>query len=103
MMNARNVLLVDTDNDSLRINAQALRKAEFVVHTAISAAEAIQSATLHVPSVVISELTLSGSDGFSLCQALHHDLGLEHVPFIALTFDASIESRIKAIKMGIFE
>src|SRR4051794_22005634 len=82
---ARSVLLVDDDQDTLELYSEFLSFSGFRVWTAGTAPAALYSAREHQPDVVVTDITLPGEDGWTLCRMLRADAKTCRCGVIALT------------------
>jgi PAS domain S-box-containing protein len=96
------VLVVDDEPDARMLIARLLVKAGATVHTASSAAEAIEQLRAHPPHVLISDLGMPDTDGYGLVRAVRAMPASQggHVPAIALTAYSRMEDRVRAIAEG---
>ncbi|MGI8898711.1 MAG: hybrid sensor histidine kinase/response regulator [Pyrinomonadaceae bacterium] len=94
------VLLVDDDQDSLRLLATMLSAQRAKVETAASAAEALQLLEWFKPDVLVSDLAMPGEDGYSLIGKLRAMENLKHTPAVALTAYVQVEDRTRALSAG---
>jgi CheY-like chemotaxis protein len=93
------VLLVDDDQDTLQLYSQFLRYSGLRVWTAGTSRDALSSAREHHPDVVVTDITLPGEDGWTLCRELRADAGTRACGVIALTgwvHDAQLSARADA-------
>ena len=95
------LLLVDGDPRSLRVLEVSLRKAGFVVTTAVNGKDALDKVELAPPDLVISETVLDELDGFAFCQRLKANPAWADIPFVFLTAQTEIESKIKGLELGV--
>ena len=96
------LLVVDDHEDSRELFATMLRQFGAEVRVADSVPKAVETFEGWRPSLLISDLTMPGNDGFSLIRkvrALGPEMGGE-IPAIALTGHAGEEQRQKAISAG---
>lgn len=96
------VLVVDDDEDALAVMRRLFEGSHAEVLTAQSAAEALAIIDLTIPDIVISDIGMSGEDGYSLIRkirALPRERG-GRVPAIALTAFARAEDRRRAMLAG---
>jgi CheY-like chemotaxis protein len=73
------------------------------VHTAASAADALEVLEWYKPSVLVSDLEMPCEDGYSLIgkvRAAEAESGGEPIPAIALTAYIRIEDRTRAFSAG---
>lgn len=92
------LLLVDDDEDFLKVLAAAMRKRGFLVTLANSAESAFELAKIEPPEFAVVDLKMSGNSGLVLVRQL---TGLEAgTKIVVLTGYASIATAIEAIKLG---
>ena len=97
---SKSVLLVDSDNRSLRVLEVSLKKAGFQVQTAETAAGALQSALSAPPDLVVTDTQLPDYDGFELARRLKAEPTTADTLLIFLSQDSSAEAKISAINAG---
>ncbi len=101
-MSKQSLLLVDGDTRSLRVLEVSLRKSGFAVTPTESTEAALALLNQHVPDLVISETTFpTGPDGFSLRERVRAIAGLAEVPFVFLTAETTLESKIRGLELGV--
>jgi CheY-like chemotaxis protein/two-component sensor histidine kinase len=99
------VLVVDDDALTLQAVTEMLRHAGCKVIPASSAAEALRAAQESGPEVIISDIAMPGTDGYSLIRAIRA-LPVEEqatVPAIALTAAAGADYRALSLDAGFQE
>lgn len=94
------VLLVDDDQDLLRLLALRLNSAGFEVETARSGPEALSRVALFRPQVVITDLRMAGMDGMALFDSLHEQYPT--LPVVILTAHGTISDAVSATQRGVF-
>ena len=82
-----NILVVDDDELGRSILELTLRDAGFTVQCAADGAEAMQSALLKKPDVIITDALMPVVDGFELCRQCKLDADLKQVPIIIYSGD----------------
>src|SRR3989339_963092 len=100
-MAKKNLLLVDGDPKSLRVMEVSLRKTGFSVTTAVNGADAIEKVKISAPDLILSDTKMPEMDGFQFCRHLKDDAKLANVPFIFLTSEKSVDSKIKGLELGV--
>jgi two-component system response regulator GlrR len=99
-MSKSKILLVDDDQDLLRLMSIRMRAADYDVTTVESAEKALASLSTVRPDVVITDLRMDGMDGMALFETIHEMNPA--VPVIILTAHGSIPDAVEATKRGVF-
>ena len=100
-MAKKNLLLVDHDAKSLRVMEVSLRKAGFSVTTATDGGDALDKVKISAPDLILSVTQMPEMDGFEFCRQLKDDPKLAAIPFIFLTSEKSVDSKIKGLELGV--
>ena len=79
------VLLVDDDEVTLLLTAEALRERGFELVEAASGEQLLAMLDDWTPDIVVLDAMMPGLDGFATCQALRALAGFEHMPVLMLT------------------
>jgi DNA-binding response OmpR family regulator len=80
----------------------SLRKAGFSVTPAVSVGDALDKLEIHAPDLIISETKFATElDGFELRRRLRASPAWADIPFIFLTAETAIESKIKGLELGV--
>jgi DNA-binding response OmpR family regulator len=97
----QNLLLVDADPRSRRVLEVSLRKAGYSI-TAVSDAEtALEMVLLSSPDLILSDTRLPSMDGFELVEMLRGDDESKGIPFVFLSSDISLESKVRGLELGV--
>ncbi len=94
------VLLVDDEEDLLKLWKVRLESAGYEVITALSGEEALSKFSLFLPHVVLTDLRMPGIDGLGLFEAIREINKV--VPVIIITAHGSIPEAVEATKHGVF-
>ncbi len=95
------VLVVD-DNPRFREQAaQAMRDSGFEVTTAANGFEALSVALREQPSVLISDITMPGMDGWQLLRLVRARPSLRRMPVVFLTDLTSDDERLRGYELGV--
>jgi signal transduction histidine kinase len=94
------VLVVDDSEETVELLQMFFERRGYDVLSAGSAAEALRRARERRPGLIISDISMPGTDGYSLLAELRRMPGLERVPAIALTGHAMDEDRVRALAAG---
>ncbi|MCB9597209.1 MAG: DUF4388 domain-containing protein, partial [Sandaracinaceae bacterium] len=100
-MAKKSLLLVDADPRSLRVLEVSLRKAGYSVATCGDAGEALEMVELSAPDLVLSDTRLPGMNGFELVEELRRQVEHDKVPFMFLSSDSSVESKVRGLELGV--
>ena len=97
-----NILVVEDELDALDLLAIDLREHGANVVGVGSASEALEVIRSQRFDLIISDIGMAGTDGYSLIQQVREHEGAdgEHVPAIALTAYARAQDRLRAIAAG---
>ena len=96
------VLLVDDDEDTLRLMTAALAQGEAKVTAVSSAAAAMEMLKSLTPDVLISDIAMPNEDGYQFLARVRA-LDLDHLrllPAVAITAYAREEDRLQAFASG---
>lgn len=96
------VLLVDRDQDALRMMRAMLEGQKAEVRTARGASEAFKILERFRPNVLVCDLTMPDDEGYALIARLRggEEPGARHVPAVALTAQLRVEDRRRALEAG---
>lgn len=92
------LLVVDDDQDMLRLLESWLRKVDYQVQTASSGAEALAHIEIEKPDLVLTDLFMEEMDGMTLLRRIHDSNPL--MPVIMLSGQAAIPDAVKATHLG---
>jgi len=93
-------LLVDPDEHSRRVYADALRGEAYEIDEAEDGRQALAKALSRHPDVVISETRLLGIDGFDLARLLRSDHDTRDIPIVLMTRDGHDQALRRARDAG---
>ena len=97
---AAHVLVVDDDEDILRLLVMRLKARGFRVSAEGSAEEALARIAIDPPRVVVSDIRLPGIDGLALFEELR--ISRPTLPVILLTAHGTIPDAVDATSRGVF-
>jgi CheY-like chemotaxis protein len=99
-VHARSVLVVEDDEKSKKLVCALLELRGYTVHATRTAAEALQLAAAHLPSLVLMDIQLPGDDGVSAMRALKDDPRTRDIPVVATTAFAMKGDRERFLGAG---
>ncbi|MFZ4538747.1 sigma 54-interacting transcriptional regulator [Propionivibrio sp.] len=94
------VLLIDDDQDLLRLLSMRLQACGFRVSTATSAEEGLVRIAVEPPQLVLSDIRLPGKDGLALFDEIRSTRPT--LPVILLTAHGTIPDAVQAMSRGVF-
>jgi len=94
------VLVVDDNEDNLRVTEEILKTHGFTVHTANDGAGALRSIEQSHPSVVLLDVMLPDMDGMEVLDRLRSNSAHAQLPVILVTAKAQDEDVIAGYKIG---
>lgn len=93
------VLIVEDQPDMRRFIAEELASA-YRVWEAGNGREALQILEANPVLLIVSDLMMPMMDGFELCNRLKNDVNYSHIPFILLTAQHTLQSRLEGLNQG---
>lgn len=96
-----NVLLVEPDSHDLQMLEISLRNMGFSVTTATNGFDAIKKIEIFPPELIISELRADDFDGYAFCKEVKESEKWASIPFIFLSSEKEIQSKVKALQLGV--
>lgn len=96
----RLILLVEDDADLRTYLTEALQ-AHYDVVSVDNGRQACQTARDRVPDLIVSDIMMSGMDGFQLIEQLKEDRLTSHIPLILLTAKDTEYDRLKGYALGV--
>jgi DNA-binding response OmpR family regulator len=97
----QNLLVVDADPRSLRVLEVSLRNAGYNVAGCPSVGKALEILHANKPDLILSDTTFSDMNGFEFVEQLRENSEWSNIPFMFLSSDGSIESKIRGLELGV--
>jgi len=94
------ILVIEDEIDALDLLGIDLREHGAIVTGVPSAAEALRWLGLQKFDLIVSDIGMADTDGYSLIKQVREREGDEHIPAIALTAYARAQDRIRALSAG---
>ena len=93
------ILLIDDDKDLCSLMCRELSE-KYKIYIAHDGQEALGKAEKHLPDLVISDVMMTGMDGYELCNKLKTNLETSHIPIILLTAKSIEEDEGQSYQTG---
>ncbi|MEM7436827.1 MAG: DUF4388 domain-containing protein [Myxococcota bacterium] len=100
-MTKQNLLVVDADPRSLRVLEVSLRNAGYNVAGCPSVGKAFEILHTNKPDLILSDTAFSDMDGFEFVEQLRQNPEWSRIPFMYLSSDETIESKIRGLELGV--
>ncbi|KKJ00244.1 response regulator transcription factor [Prochlorothrix hollandica] len=94
------ILLIDTENPDLKALADDLITHNYTVSVSSSGQEALQYLSHSHPDLILSEVELPDGNGLDLCRRIHSETQTHLIPFLFLSTEGDLETRIQSYGVG---
>lgn len=99
MTNRPTVMVVD-DDEEMRDYLVSLLMQDYCVISESNPGKALEQLSNHMPDIVISDVMMTGMDGFEFCAKIKNDIRFCHIPVILLTAKTTIPDQIHGYETG---
>ena len=97
---ALKVLIVDDEQDNLKVLGTVLEKNNYAFETAKTGKEALEKVSIFWPDLVYLDVMLPELDGYEVCKRLKRDPATQHIPVIIITGLSDKNSRLEGLSAG---
>ena len=94
------ILVVDDEPDAIELIEFNLKAAGFDVLKASDGAEALRSARVTAPDLILLDVMLPELDGLQVCRTIRADPATARVPIVMLTAKAAEIDRVLGLELG---
>lgn len=95
------ILIIDDDNDNVKIVSLVLSKDNHEIISANGAGEALEKAKTEQPDLILLDVQLPNVDGFQVCRKLKSNPHTSNIPVIFLTaIYKDSDSLVKGLELG---
>ena len=94
------ILIIDDEQDLVRLVKEILELEDFRVSTAYDGEEGLRKATSEIPDLILLDIKMPGVNGFQVLERLKIDKATSHIPVVMLTTSALRQDRDKAFDLG---
>lgn len=96
----RRILVVDDEDQNLRLIQAILAPANYEILTASDGSEALEIARHSKPDVILLDAMMPGMTGFDVCRRLKGESGTRLIPVILVTALTGRSNKLKSIEAG---
>lgn len=97
--NLKKILVVDDDTEVAHY-LKVLLSPTYRVICRFNAKDAFKAVSEEAPDLVLSDVVMPGTDGYTLCRKIKEDLQLCHTPVILVTAKANMEDQVEGLNTG---
>ena len=94
------ILVVDDKQENLELLTEVLEAEGFEIAYATNGEQAIQIATIFLPSLILLDVMMPGIDGYETCRRLKSLSELKEIPVIFVTGRADVSDVVEAYSVG---
>ena len=94
------VLIVDDNVESIELLKYFLGKTGYIITTAQDGQQALDSAIVDRPDIILLDVVLPVLDGYQVCERLKNDSRTFHIPIIMITALRELKDKIRALDAG---
>lgn len=99
-MEKSNILLVDDVTSNLMTLTDIIREAGYIARPVTDADQAKDAIAAMIPDLILLDVTMPGTDGFSFCKMLKEDVNTRDVPVIFISGLTSSKDKVKGFEAG---
>ncbi|MBN1200375.1 MAG: response regulator [Anaerolineae bacterium] len=96
----KQILVVEDNPDNRTLIVDVLMSLNYKAIIAVDGSQAVALAKTEVPDLILMDLSLPHTDGWTATAQIKADEALAHIPIIALTAHAMVGDREKALQAG---
>lgn len=100
MKNTPLILYVEDNHDNRKLVERVLRAAGFLFHGVDDSTAALAFVSTQIPDLILMDINLPRTDGYSLTRQLREREALTNTPIIALTANVLVGDRQKTAAAG---
>lgn len=100
LLETKEILVVDDDRYTRMMLEHIFTQEGYTVWAYPDARQGLENLQIHIPDVIISEVTMTGMDGFEFCQRVRSDPRTADIPFVFLSSRAGVDNRVRGLNLG---
>lgn len=97
---ARRILLVDDEQDIVKVLSKRLETAGFAVTTAADGEEALAKVRQEQPELIILDVMIPKLNGYEVCAKLKQDKTSQRIPIIMFTAKGQTQEQLAGLMFG---
>ena len=97
------ILVVDDEDDVLRVVSKRLEKAGYDVSTASGGKQALVVLEKEIPELILLDIGMPDIDGIEVCNKIKKNKFISDIPVIFFTARDSIDDKIKGLGIGVHD
>jgi CheY-like chemotaxis protein len=97
---AKSVLIVDDEEDTLKLLRMIVELSGYEAYTTLNSLEALTMAQVEQPDVVLLDVMMPKLDGFQLCKMLRADPKTRELPVIFVTAYSALDLEDRRMESG---
>ena len=94
------ILIIDDEQDLVKLVKEILELEDFQVSCAYDGEEGLKKATSEIPDLILLDIKMPGANGFQVLERLKIDETTSHIPVVMLTTSTLRQDRDKAFDLG---
>lgn len=100
MNKKQKILIIDDNNENIKVAANFIKSNEVIIWTAKQGKIGVELAKLKKPDIILLDVQMPEMDGFEVCGKLKEDSETKNIPIIFMTARNDDESIEKAFEAG---
>ncbi len=100
MSPAKKILVVDDEEQNVKLLCSLLEAVGFATEGAANGREALEKVKRSAPDLVLLDIMMPEMDGFETCDAIKSDADTANIPVVIVTALADRDSKLKGLNVG---
>lgn len=94
------IMIIDDSREALQLLTRMLYANGFDIRPVEDGQGAINAARKHAPDLILLDISMSGMNGYEVCDSLKTDPDTEHIPIIFVSALDDFRNKVKAFELG---
>lgn len=100
MGNKKKILVVDDEEQNVRLLSSLLKAEEYAIDTASNGREAVEKVKLSPPDLVLMDIMMPDMDGYEACSLIKNDAESVNIPVVIVTALTDRESKLRGLEVS---